>query len=154
MGRPSKFTLKAADGICERLAGGESLRTICASESMPPMATVFRWLAAHRSFREQYARAREAQADALADEILNIADDSTGDTYTDDDGVEHTNHEVVARSKLRVDARKWLAAKLRPKVYGEKLQQELSGPNGGPIAQISMSNRQFEEIARNLLAEV
>ncbi len=119
MGRPSRFTLKTADEICERLADGESLRTICSADTMPNRATVFRWLAANKNFRDQYARAREAQADAMADEILNIADDGENDTYVDDFGKKRTDYDVISRSKLRVDARKWLASKLRPKVYGE-----------------------------------
>jgi hypothetical protein len=121
MGRPSGFTQEVADAICERLAEGESLRSICAGDDMPNKATVFRWLAAHKEFSDQYARAREAQADALFDEILDIADDGRNDTYTDEDGNERTNQDVIARSRLRVDSRKWMAGKLRPKVYGDKL---------------------------------
>ena len=92
---------------------------------MPNKATVFRWLAANKGFSDQYARAREVQADALFDEILDIADDGQNDSYIDDDGQRRTDHDVIARSRLRVDARKWMAGKLRPKVYGEKLQQEI-----------------------------
>lgn len=100
---------------------------------MPNKATVFRWLAIHNAFSDQYARARETQADSLADEILDIADDSSRDTYEDKDGHTKTDQEVIARSRLRVDARKWLAGKLRPKKYGEKIEQTMQGPEGGPI---------------------
>lgn len=121
-GRPSSFDEKIADAICERLAEGQSLRSICKSDDMPSVSTVCRWLAdPERSiFREQYAQAREAQADALADEILDIADDGLNDTYVDGEGNEKIDHDVIARSKLRVDARKWIAAKLKPRKYGEK----------------------------------
>lgn len=88
---------------------------------MPNKATVFRWLANKPEFSDQYARAREAQADCLFDDILAIADDGRNDSYTDDDGRARTDFDVIARSKLRVDARKWMAGKLRPKVYGDKL---------------------------------
>lgn len=132
-GRPSAFSPEIADLICEEIANGRSLRAICADAAMPSKASVFRWLAQEEGFRDQYARAREAQADALADEILDIADDGANDTYTDEEGRERTNADVIARSRLRVDARKWIAAKLKPKVYGEKLAAELSGPNGGAI---------------------
>jgi hypothetical protein len=81
-----------------------------------------RWIEAHPDFRNQYARAREAQADRMAEEILEIADDGRNDTYTDEDGNERTNQEIVARSRLRVDARKWLAAKMAPKKYGDKIE--------------------------------
>jgi hypothetical protein len=101
---------------------GESLRTICLSDDMPSATTVFRWLADARyaAFREQYTRAREAQADHLAEEILQIADDGRNDTY-ETDGVVAVNHDAIQRSRLRVDARKWLAGKLAPKKYGDKL---------------------------------
>ena len=143
-GRPSTYTPELADLICEQIADGKSLRSICAAEGMPGKSTVFRWLAENEAFRDQYARAREAQADALADDILDIADEKCttvradkhhGTKADDDDG----NVEVVfdsaavARNRLRVDARKWIAAKLKPKVYGDKVSAELSGPNGGEI---------------------
>jgi hypothetical protein len=133
MGRPSKYSQRLADEICERIAEGESLRKICLADDMPNKATVFRWLATHKEFSDQYARARDAQADALADEILDIADDGANDTYTDDEGNERTDHDVIARSRLRVDARKWIASKLKPKVYGDKVQQEVTGEGGGPL---------------------
>ena len=111
-GRPSKYSTKLADDLCERLIDGESLRKICLSESMPSVATVCRWLAddKHPGFREQYARAREFQADTLFDEVLNIAD--TADE----------KNEAVALARLKIDARKWMAGKLRAKKYGDKLQ--------------------------------
>ena len=120
MGRPSEFTTETADRICARLAEGESLRAIVADDDMPGQSTVFRWLAENEGFREQYARAREAQADKLFEEILTIADDGSNDTYQTENG-EATNHDVIARSRLRVDARKWMASKMAPKKYGDKL---------------------------------
>lgn len=106
-GRPSDYTQETADAICERLADGESLRTICLSDEMPSRAAVFRWLGANDAFRDQYERARDAQADALADEITDIAD---GESDNAD----------PQRDRLRVDARKWVASKLKPKKYGDK----------------------------------
>jgi hypothetical protein len=78
---------------------------------------------------QQYARAKEAQADAFAEEMLDIADDGTNDWMTKRFGeteVEMPNPEVLQRSKLRVDTRKWLMSKLQPKKYGEKLAVEHS----------------------------
>jgi len=135
MARPSKFTKVCAEKICARLMQGESLRRICMDDGMPDRATVFRWMQQHESFRDQYAHARSVQADTLVDEILDIADDGQNDTYVDgESGAERTNYDVIARSKLRVDARKWLAGKLAPKKYGEKIQQELTGAGGAPLA--------------------
>ena len=116
-GRPSVFTQDLGDSICERLCDGESLRKICLSDDMPSRSTVFRWLAADESFRDQYARAKEEQAELLADEIIDIADDGSNDFMGED---EKYNGDAVARSKLRVDARKWVAAKLKPKKYGDR----------------------------------
>ena len=126
MGRPSDYSPEIADIICERIADGVSLREICRTEVMPSKAAVFRWLAAHADFRDQYARAREAQADALADELLDIADDGDNDWMErkGEDGQSlgwRENGEAIQRSRLRVDTRKWIASKLKPKKYGDKL---------------------------------
>lgn len=126
-GRPSSFTQEVADLICERIADGESLRSICAEEGMPPKKTVFAWLAANEPFRDQYARARETQADAMLEEILEISDDGRGDTYIDADGKTRTDQEVVARSRLRVEARKWAMSKMAPKKYGDKIDVNHEG---------------------------
>ena len=108
------FNQETADAICDRIAAGESLRFLCHGEGMPNKATVMRWLQSdeHLEFRDQYARAREAQADHYFDAIIEIADDETLD---------------VNRSRLMVDARKWAAGKLRPKVYGDKIDLNHSG---------------------------
>lgn len=125
MGRPSDFTPETASVICERLASGESLRAICADSAMPGKTTVFRWLSVNEPFRDQYARARVLQLEHMAEEILEISDDGSRDTYEDENGNIRTDHDVVARSRLRVDTRKWLMSKLAPKKYGDKL--EVSG---------------------------
>ncbi len=132
-GRPSRYTPELAAVICERLAEGETLRSICRDVAMPDKATVLRWLAdkAKADFRDQYAHAREMQADALFDEALEIADNATGDWSTDKDGKKTLDHEHIQLSRLRVDTRKWAAGKLAPKRYGDKLQH--TGEGGGPI---------------------
>lgn len=132
-GRPSDFSQELADLICERISDGESLRSICEDDDLPSRTTVFRWLAKNLDFRDQYARAREEQADVLVEEMLEIADDSSGDEQTDEHGNVRLNSEFAQRSKLRVDTRKWIASKLKPKKYGEKVTQEITGPEGGPV---------------------
>lgn len=138
IGRPSKFSQATADTICERLADAKSLRSICLDETMPSAATVCRWLADERysSFREQYTRAREAQADAIFDEILHIADTQVeGERIKiDADGNEEiTREDMLGHRRLQIDARKWMAGKLAPKKYGDKL--ELDHKTGGePIS--------------------
>ena len=103
---------------------------------MPCVATIFNWMRVHQEFLEQYARAKEAQADALAEELLDIADDGSNDwmeVHDRDNTGWKANGEAIQRSRLRVDTRKWIASKLKPKKYGDKLTQEHSGPDGGPI---------------------
>lgn len=125
MTEPVRFSMDLALRICERMATGESLRSICKSPGFPSEAAVRQWAIADREgFASHYARAREAQMDALAEDLLEIADDSAGDTVTDADGNEKTNQEAVARSRLRVDARKWLMSKIAPKRYGDKMEHE------------------------------
>jgi len=123
--RPSKFTQKLADAICEQLVDGKSLRTICSTAKMPGRSTVVRWLAENEAFRNQYARARELQADTLADEILDIADKAVLGEKLKKDGrgkvIERRTGDMVERSKLMIDARKWYAGKLQPKKYGERV---------------------------------
>ena len=132
-GRPTRYTADVASTICTRLAGGESLRSICDDAAMPARSTVTGWLfdGEHEDFMDQYARAREVQAEVWADEIVSIADDSSSDVTTDKDGKEIVNHEHIQRSRLRVDTRKWVASKLLPKRYGDKLQH--TGEGGGPV---------------------
>lgn len=129
-GRPLSYTQEIADIICDRLSLGESLRSICDDDAMPSRMTVFRWLRRDdeigTAFRDQYAHAREAQADSLFDEMNEIADDGTNDWMEkrDKDGALigwQLNGEHVQRSKLRIETRKWQAAKLKPKKYGEKI---------------------------------
>lgn len=126
-GRPSDYSADLAAAICAELAAGRSLRSVCAAAGMPSTTTFFVWLGKHPEFREQYARAKEESADALVEDMLAIADDGINDTYTDPQGVQRVDNDVIQRSKLRVDTRKWIASKLKPKKYGDKVQQEVSG---------------------------
>lgn len=134
------YSDEIADRICTALAGGRSLKSICTDADMPSQASVFRWLGDERysAFRESYARAREAQADAIFDEILDIADDAANDymerKLADGSVDEVVNNEHIQRSRLRIDARKWMAGKLRPKVYGDKIEHEHSGSMSLTIA--------------------
>ena len=131
MARPTDFTPKIAETICDLIASGLSLREICRKDEFPDFSTVKRWLRKNEEFRAQYAHAREEQADYLVDEIMEIADDGTNDWMKrqGDDGqeIEVANYDHIARSRLRVDARKWAASKLAPKKYGDKISQEISG---------------------------
>lgn len=125
-----EFSQDLFDTICERIADGESLRAICRDEDMPSQTAVFKWLAKDAALVEQYARAREAQADTLFDEMLDIADNARNDWMAsggEDDAGYTLNGEHIQRSKLRIDTRKWMAGKMRPKVYGDKIDVAHSG---------------------------
>lgn len=144
-GAPSKYSHQLMLDICEHIANCVPLRTIAGMEGMPSVQTMMTWLAdeAKPEFLEHYARAREAQADKMAEDILAIADEECtmvrADKHgtMDDDGEGNTevvfDSTAVQRNKLRVDARKWLASKMAPKKYGDKLVSEHTGANGGAI---------------------
>ncbi len=123
----STFSQELCDAICTALAEGESLRSICQQPGMPHIATVMRWLSdpEKRDFCEQYARAREAQAETLAEELLAIADEAEYEPIQDPNTGQTLavafDKTAVARNKLRVETRKWLAARMSPKKYGDKL---------------------------------
>jgi len=118
-GRPTEYTPEVGDEICSRLAQGRSLLGICRDDDMPSTVTVYAWLRKHEEFLNNYARAREDQADTLADSLTDLADAATPETVN-----------VV---RLQVDTRKWAASKLKPKKYSDKVLNEHSGPDGGPV---------------------
>jgi hypothetical protein len=113
-----------------------SIREVAALDGMPSESTIWRWAATKPDFQEAYARAKLAQMDRFAEEILEISDNGTNDWMDRQQGEETVrvaDHEHIQRSRLRVDARKWLMSKLAPKKYGDRVEQILMGPDGGPI---------------------
>lgn len=117
-GRPSIYTPEIAELICKRLSEGESLRAICKADDMPSEGTVRDWARANvHGFSSQYTRARDLGLDALADQVLEIADGDDGDP---------------ANKRIRFDARRWYLSKLAPKRYGDRLEVE----NGGTVGVI------------------
>ena len=116
-GRPTILTDRLIDELCQRLSQGVSMRSVCRDDDMPCMATIWRWLRENDNFAKRYTAAKQESADAMIEDILAISDQ--------DDEEESTN-----RSRLRVDTRKWIAAKLRPEKYSEKLDLT---PSGGTV---------------------
>lgn len=127
---PVRFSQELFDTICQRIADGESLRSISLDHDMPTSGTVIRWLAedSDGKLQTQYARAREAQADAIADETLHIAD-TEKDTQ-------------VAR--VRIDTRKWYAGKVRPKKYGDRVVNQMVGADDGPIQYQNLTEEELQ----------
>ena len=112
---------KIFEHIFDEMSKGRSLRSVLKDEGMIPPKTFYEWIDSDSEKSKQYARACEIRADAIFDEIIEISDNSSGDAKINENGQEVLNNEFVARSRLRVDARKWIASKLAPKKYGEKL---------------------------------
>lgn len=128
-GRPSDYTPEIAETICLLLSEGESLRSVCSDEGMPCKQTVLRWISQRPEFRDQYVRAKEEGAEAIAEEMFDIADDGTNDWMEKLDkegkGIGYQiNGEHVQRSKLRIDTRKWYLSKIMPKKYGDRIQHD------------------------------
>lgn len=151
-GRPTLYSEKLALKICERIINGESLASICRNDAMPCASTVYKWLDEKPEFLDKYAKAKEDQADTLADEMLDIADDGRNDWMARHDSEGNSigwqvNGEHVQRSRLRLDTRKWIASKLKPKKYGENNKVELTGKNGGAIETKEIS---LEDTARKI----
>lgn len=129
-GRPEIYTQELADAVCENIAKGYSMRTVCALEGMPSLTTVFKWLRTYKEFAEQYAYATQERTEAMSEDILDIADDGSNDLMLIQKGsqvYEVENKEVTNRSRLRVDTRKWLMSKMKPKKYGEKVDVTSDG---------------------------
>lgn len=132
-GRPSTYSEDMAAEICQGLAEGKSLRTVCKPDHMPALSTIFLWLRNHNEFSEQYAIAKEECADLWAEDIVDIADNQVGQPlYIDGelylrDGkpVFVVDGPAVNHARLRVDSRKWTAAKLKPKKYGDRMEHDV-----------------------------
>jgi hypothetical protein len=132
--RAVQATPELLDEICDRIAAGEFLMDICKDEHMPSRESVRRWVNKdHMGMWDMYHRAQFSRVFGWVDEIMEIADDSSGDWKVSPKGRKQIDKEAVQRSRVRIDTRKWLLAKLLPKQFGDKVIQEISGPGGGPI---------------------
>lgn len=118
-GRPSAYTEAIAEEICERIACGESLLSVCKSNNMPDRMTVNRWQNKDPEFASRIAHARDLGQDFIIDECREIADEADEDN--------------VNVAKLRIWHRQWEASKRAGKRFGDKIQQEVSGKDGGPV---------------------
>ena len=117
-----EYSIELGNHICQRITEGESLRQICSSDTMPSRMSVTRWLTDYPDFARLYDAAREEAAEAFACDIIELAD---AECPTDDYG--RLDSGFVQRQRLRVDARKWVASKLKPKVWGDKIDIAHSG---------------------------
>lgn len=121
------------DEFCGYVAKGGHMAKFCEERGLK-YTTMQEWIWKNPDRTARYERAREERADYLFDEIVAIADESCVETKYDGEDVKLVlDATAVARNRLRVDTRKWAAAKLRPRAYGDKTTTELTGPNGGPM---------------------
>lgn len=145
LGRPSSYSAELATKICTELAQGRSLRDVCSDDGMPSESTVRSWAVDDREgFSAHYARAREIGYHAMADELMDIADDGRNDWMErrgDGEPGWQANGEHIQRSRLRVDARKWMLSKVLPKIYGDKQEVDHKSSDG------SMTPQKIELIA-------
>jgi hypothetical protein len=145
MKRTTEYSTALAVKICSRVADGDSVRKICQDDDMPSKSTVFNWLAAHPEFVTMYEVARDIQADACFDEVLEIADDGRNDWMERNDPKNPgwaVNGEHIQRSRVRIDTRKWKLARMNAKKYGDKLDL---GTNGGPLQVLIVDPKRKKE---------
>ena len=139
-GRPSKYSKALADEVCDRMSTGEALRTICESDHMPDERTVRRWVIDDvDGFSPRFARARELRAQVLVDQIVDIADTPQEGERIEEDEVfgkdggkpmvlrKRVVEDMLGHRKLQVDARKWYAMKVLPRLYGNKVDVSHKG---------------------------
>lgn len=131
IGRPTDYTHELAKEICDTIASSSTgIKRLCKeNSSWPSHNTIYRWLTIYPEFSDQYAQAKRNQIEILVEEILEIADDSSQDQLMTPQGHVVCNTELIARSRLRIDTRKWLAAKLVPKIYGSSKNESTSSPS-------------------------
>jgi len=118
--------------ICKEIESGKSLREVLRdNDNMPSTQTLYKWIDSESDKSKQYARACELRADIIFDEMIEIADDGRNDFMTKDigDGIEVQvlNSEHIQRSRLRIDARKWILSKMNPKKFGDKTDITTNG---------------------------
>lgn len=126
-GRPVKYSAAVGRAVCKMLERGMSVNAISKRPHMPAESTIRKWAAnPDNPFSTNYALSRQIGYLRLADELLEIADDGTNDYVEreNSDGSTYAalNSEHIQRSRLRVDTRKWILAKMLPKVYGDKTE--------------------------------
>lgn len=121
MGRPTKYTPELATEICEKISSiGMSVKHLCEMyDHWPNECTIYEWRHVHKDFSKLYDEAKKRQVTALVDDILSISDDGRNDYTTNARGEDICDAEWIARSRLRVDTRKWIAARLAPRIYGD-----------------------------------
>jgi len=145
VGRPTKYTADVGAEICARLASGEPITKITKDEHMPASATLYRWLASDSEFREMYEVSRRDGAHTFAASIVEIVDDEPLYVF-DDKGNKRVDPGSIAQKRLKMDGRKWIAAKYLPKVYGDRTV--VQGDADADAVNVNINI--FDEMIKNL----
>jgi hypothetical protein len=132
-----KWTDELEDAICAAIAvTPKGLEEVCEENGFPNARSIYRHLVSSEQFSQKYARGREHQLQLLADQLVPLADKDRicqKRTIKADGSEEVVILDQVERTKLQIETRKWLLGKLAPKKYGDKLQQQITGEDGGPL---------------------
>jgi len=137
--------------VCEHLTEGKSLQEACRIVTDVKSHTILTWVEKYPELRDQYMQARARGYQLLADEIIAISDEADVEArYQNEDVKLVLDATAVARNRLRIDTRKWMLAKMLPKVYGDKVTSEITGANGGPvqIAALSLNSLSDAELSQ------
>lgn len=132
-GRPTDYTKELGEKICGLMCDGKSVRAIGKMKGMPDAATIFRWAITNEEFYEQYAKAREVQAEKMFEEIIDISDETHGIIKS---GAEKKSGAYANGQRLRVDVRKWYLSKVLPKKFGDR-QSVVTEDKDGNVLPIS-----------------
>ena len=137
-GQPEIYTEELGNKVCAAIAGSEKgLEHICKKAGMPSTSTVYNWLndAENTEFLDKYTRARQMQADLMAEQIIEIADNTEEGviTRTDAKGTSIETSDMLGHRKLKIHARQWAAAKLWPNKYSERIQQDVTVNKDQPL---------------------
>ena len=124
--------------VCEMVVEGQTVRQIADYFSVSP-GTVLYWIESKPEYAEQYARARASAADMFENDIIEAAQAVTPET--------------AAADRVKIDALKWVAARRAPKRYGDKLQQELTGPDGGPVQQVVLTAADYKAARSEMISK-
>lgn len=144
MTQETQYTDKIGKKICERIVEGKSLRDIEKMDGMPAKSTILKWLAneVSKSFMDQYKEARDLQADIEFEEIKEITD-AEPNFYVDEKGNKRVDTGWVQLQRLKADKRQWRAAKLKPKKYGDKIENVISNKEGETFKTSSMTDKEL-----------
>jgi hypothetical protein len=145
--RPTEYSFRLSEVICERITAGQTTSEVCRDPAMPQWHVLAKWRREHEDFNRRYTIARQSCCELWADEIIEIADDARNDYIVRSDGRRVFDRESFERSRLRVDSRKWTASKVLRHVYGDKSEVDLRTPDGVNV-KVEERNQLIDAIVR------